>query len=582
MAKKIRFKSHAQRHLETLPHPSPSTLRLLIAMITGLPLMGVSELAQSAITLSSRRLIDMNMVMQLMSAFSSFMVFYTSIIFTIFSVIFLAQFTLALLKTITVLFFSGYPKQRLLSKMRAVRRQLPVPIRAEPTAPQAALPPESTFSSLQSPELAQASSSRSANRHARSRSVRPLLDMPPSTGMPSSIHSIPLPSSGRPIVKTKVTAGKVTVDMERRRASGCINNLYFRVRLPSEYSIQSHLDIYEPRVESSRYKVFCRGSVVDSNANDTALWVVHPLIKGTIALRFDFDKSDVLELFPELNELTGTSRIRIPNVFQTLTDMINSLAGKSELPMEEVSGVSEVMLEYDASDRYRSFLEPDGDWVPIPARTLHDLTKAESKDLRCPTDDNGQREMIPKEERLLMIPVPRRFIFKAESGFDDIPLALCDINKLPFTELTHVSLENVQISFDDCRKLISRCPNLQTLRLLGPHIGGGGAGQDLFGAVDIGLKVPTCLKRLEIRGSNYNVWTLIRGLLLQDTVLILKLSTLGLDKLNPTDIIRTLQNVSSFLIPNNVRSHPNVEKIVVALKQVKRDRIVKSYQDNDM
>uniref|UniRef100_A0A0W0G5I9 Uncharacterized protein n=1 Tax=Moniliophthora roreri TaxID=221103 RepID=A0A0W0G5I9_MONRR len=113
------------------------------------------------------------MDMQLMSAFSSFMVFYTSIIFTIVSVIFFAHFTLALLKTITVLLFStGYPKQRLLSKIWAFRRQLPVPIRgwplpaptlstfiplsivaspsfpeAAPTAPQAVLLPESTYTS---------------------------------------------------------------------------------------------------------------------------------------------------------------------------------------------------------------------------------------------------------------------------------------------------------------------------------------------------------------------------------------------------------------------------------------------------
>ncbi|ESK88869.1 hypothetical protein Moror_17046 [Moniliophthora roreri MCA 2997] len=503
---------------------------------TKLPTIGLAGHLGTAMTSCLQQAISMELVAldSVLSKFFSIIILYTIMSFTIFFTIFFVLFTFTLFSKILSLFYSwSCPYQSRKAAERLSSHQLPpkvisIPRRTRSLPPMitspllpitislpstagsplpttSSLSPAATFPSGSQRIINHAQFSPPASPDADSQSGEPLFELNSTDS--TAPEPTPLPSHGRPIVVTKTLAGGVTMDMERRCGSDSTNCIYFRVRLPFENSIKAHHDLIIPG-ESSSYTILSRvpGS---ANPNDYSLLLRHPTVNGTFQLEFDFGtRYRVGDLFPETEDFRGQFRIRMPNFFQTVVDVIDSFEGRFEQPVyddDTVTTLSKDMLDRDTSD--------DGWWfesAPVPASEI--LSRAISKTTKVPVINEWHWS-----DEEIRVPTLRRFTFKGIPlrAEDCHTLLSLQVNHLPFAELEHVRLENVPISFDDCLILISQCPRLESLYLKGTMIGESATPMGLFPDESVDLPVMTSMRNLEVHDCNANVWPLLQGLSFQ-------------------------------------------------------------------
>ncbi|KAK7038780.1 hypothetical protein VNI00_010666 [Paramarasmius palmivorus] len=543
---------------------------------------------RSSATLSSciRQMVDMNLVMSesMLTKLLDLAFFYIISTFTISFTIFFTLFTFTLFKTVVHLSL-GWSRRLEPKQSTYGSAEVPLLLEQEDTSSQPPEPSSCTDGAspphidVAFPPLAEAPTSpvdsspttpstpihESRNLPAEvstsdddqpqttpdtdAEDSESLCDEPTIPEIPIS-QPTPLPPYEHPEITSKVVSDGVYVDMERRLGSELTHSVYFRVGLPFEHSFQA-FRTSPPR--SSSYTILsCVPNSTDPD--DYRLCVRHPLSKGIVEFEFDFTKScSIRGLFPEMEDFVGDNFcIRIPNFFQTLVDLINSFAGEFERPADDgdaVTPLSEEMLARDTS-----YNVSEG-WTRVSARDISSRAVAHTTYLHLFDSDEQIR-----------VPTLRSFTFKGTSNDCVLP---AEVGHLSFSQLKHVDLESVQISFHECWRLIANCKDLQTLCLRGPRIGEN-RDDGFFGGADIDETVATKMERLEIHDcSNSDVWPFLRKLRFEGEMLdlVLDLSEKGAESLAPSEVSKTLESVTQLLLPNSIRMHPNILGITTELKR---------------
>ncbi|KAK7038796.1 hypothetical protein VNI00_010684 [Paramarasmius palmivorus] len=491
---------------------------------------------------------------------------YMVITFTIFFTLFATLFTLTLLKTMSNIFSPRRLKQALHRK--AALGALPIPALSETTDATHLISTDTSTATPSSSKIVP-EQHQAVDFETPFVSPTPSFSKPPRKPLSSdleqtlspSLRPTPLPPHDSIETKLKVLPSGMAIDMERRRARELTNSVYFRINLP-EGITSSYRDF--ALGESSSYKLLSRAP--DSvDPNDYRLWLRHPSVKGTFEFEYDFRTTHrVRDLFPEMENFRGNNfRIRIPNFFQTAIDILDSFVGeRSEGHMDNRDAValSEAVVQCDADDHRWS---ATSGWTYVPAGNIAPRAVVHDSDLHS-FDQEAQ----------IRAPSLRQFAFKGISfqQQDHSVLLPSEVNHLPFNELICIRLENMQISFNDCRKVVDQCPLLETMYLVGGDIGKPDTEWDkqngLFNDRTVGNHVSTSLTRLEIHGCNVDIWPLLQGLTFRPApqrTIVLNLSVEGANHLKPTINARRLKGISELQFPGSLLLHPNIVNITSSL-----------------
>ncbi|ESK84151.1 hypothetical protein Moror_17020 [Moniliophthora roreri MCA 2997] len=373
----------------------------------------------------------------------------------------------------------------------------------------------------------------------------------PSTAQPPQVSSI------RPFRGGQAT--QIDVE-EERNTVGASSSFYLRVRLMLE---KAHIFEQLPPVASTSrptttFRIF-RHRDHRSEPNHFRLLISRSFIRGTIRHGYEFEEENVMKLVQPSQ--FGRTRIRIPSVSQVMKDAV------APLSMDEQHGPVEVLSEsvlrceeYDdwpGSQYFTANLEAFSAWELSENPHVDDIESL------CPPD--GWQAKLGNKQ--LPYPVLRHFWFEGFSS--DFQLDPKFVAHLPFQQLVHVSLHNIMISFDDCLKLISNCPDLHTLSLHG-KIGEGQVVDGLFGQshkVPLVSKLHTRMTRLEIHGCEVNVLPFLTRLqfsLVSANILVLDIPVLGARRLDATGISDWLleQAISELWFPLALQTHPTIVPIV--------------------
>ncbi|ESK87441.1 hypothetical protein Moror_11616 [Moniliophthora roreri MCA 2997] len=297
------------------------------------------------------------------------------------------------------------------------------------------------------------------------------------------------------------------------------------------------------------------------------LLVSRVLIRGTATLGYDIVSHPAGDLLPSESDLSGKCEIRIPTPLQMLKDVASSLFEDDSLGLR---GPVETLPDIPT-------LQADNHLCPSEAMDLVNVDvvelpkKVEAFEI---VDNKPSREAWGSDLHVVSVPVLRRFHFEGIPSAS-VHLDLNDVKQLPLSQLTHVTLKDVQISFNDCLKLVSQCPQLRSLCLYG-RIGEGDSTPGLFGEmVRSDEYVVTRMRRLEIHGCAVEVKPLFNQLdFRQLEGLVLNLASRGIEQMTAASLdFLPLETLKELRFPKTSMAHPNVLAIV---QRLGLSRIVRS------
>ncbi|KAK7038755.1 hypothetical protein VNI00_010640 [Paramarasmius palmivorus] len=356
----------------------------------------------------------------------------------------------------------------------------------------------------------------------------------------STAPGIPPPHIPRVLVDAKTIdlPSGARIDVEYRyRATESFSHVYFRVWLEYPSFLSTPLQPLP-----TTFSIF-RDPSDPTNSSKFRLFFSRPLIRfghnlGKATLGYAFVEQPIQGYFAPIPPILFKSGcICVPRPEQVLKDVITSVVAPPELAYPVHGGVDTLpsaVLSREGSRTQHLANNVEG-MAGIPAGHLPKEVDA----LRIEGDRAQDEWIAMMDGKHVVVPEVRRFIFEAmedsEPGKPPMLYGLPnDLKLLPLEQLTHVTLNGVHITFDDCVQLISRCPKLDTLCLGGSGIGSPKAAcvESIFGedstVRDTRGQISTRMRRLEIHRCDVDVRPLVRQLkLMAKGDLVLNVSSKG-------------------------------------------------------